>query len=102
MVDPHPRMVEPSTQTLALARGLGLEEKMTVKGHLPLAGEPLHLSQCSMDQDGGTPHSHTAKPQMEIALPVAGETLCLPVILEMEELHPGVLRTRNPAGMMAR
>lgn len=72
---------------------------MTVKDYHPLAGEPLHLSQSRLDQDGGTPHSHTAKPRM--ALPVAGETLCLPVVLEMEAHNPGGLRTRHPAGMMA-
>lgn len=99
MVDPHPPVEEPSTQTLALVRGLGLVQKVTVKDHHPLAGEPLHLSQYRLDQGGGSPHSRLTKPQM--ALPVAGQTLCLPVVLEMEVHHPGVLRTRHPVGMMA-
>lgn len=70
MVDPHPPMEVPSTQILVLVRGVDLEEKVTVKDHHPLAGEPLHLSQYRLDQGGASPHSHLAKPQM--ALPVAG------------------------------
>lgn len=100
MLDPHPPMEVPSTQTLAPVRGLGLEEKLTVTDHHPLAGESLHLSQSRPDQDGWTPHSHSAKHRM--ALQVAGETLCLPIVLEMEAHHPGVLRTSLPVGTMVR
>lgn len=100
MVDPHPSMAVSSTRKFAPVRGLGLEKKVTVKDYHPQAGEPLHLSLSRLDQDGGTPHSHSAKHQM--ALPVAGVTPCLPMVLEMEAHHPGVLRTSHPVGMMAR
>lgn len=100
MLDPHPSMEVPSTRKLAPVRGLGLEKKVTVKDHHPLAGEPLRLSLSKLDQDGGTPHSHAAKRRM--ALPVAGVTLCLKMVPEMEAHHPGVLRKSHPVGTMAR
>lgn len=100
MLDPHPSMEVPSTRKLAPVRGLGLEKKMTpMKDRPPLAGEPLHLSLPKLDQDGGTSHSRTAKHQM--ALPVAGVNLCLPMVPEMEAHHPGVLRKNRPVGTMA-
>ncbi len=99
MVYLRPPMDVPSTQTLALVRGLGLEEKVTVKDRHRLAGVPLPLSQSRLDQDGGILRSHSAKPRM--ALAVAGETLCLPVVPEMEAHQPGVVRKKHPVGMMA-
>ncbi|KAF3852269.1 hypothetical protein F7725_005624 [Dissostichus mawsoni] len=81
--------------------GLGLEKRVTVKGYHPLAGEPIHLSLPRLDQDGGTNHSHTARRQMALVVPVAGANLCLPMFLETEANHPGVLRTSHPVGTMA-
>lgn len=72
---------------------------MTVKDLHLLAGELLRLSQSRLDQDGATPHSQSAKPQM--ALLVAGEILCLPVAPKMGVHHPGVQRTSHPTGTMA-
>lgn len=72
---------------------------MTVKDLHLLGGELQHLSQSRQDQDGVTPHSHSVK--LRMALLVAGEILCLPVVPRMGVPHPGDQRTSHPAGTMA-
>lgn len=98
MVDSHQPMEVLSTLTLVVVRDLDLEEKATVKDHHPPAGVLHHLSLYRLDQGGVILNSHSAKPLM--APTVAGEILCLPMVLKMRSHLPGVLKKSHLIGMI--